>query len=121
MTSINANPAGGDGGARQSSVVQEHFEASPKSQDTQSELPLTIASWQKNKRERILVQLTEYEGRPLVAARVWFLDDDGELKPGKSGFTVALRHLPQLAEAYADALAEARARGLLLPDEGGAA
>lgn len=120
MASTNANPAGGDGGARQISDVQEHGEISQNCLAAQAELPITISQWAKNSREQILVQLTEYGGRVLVGARVWFMDDTGELKPSKSGLTVSIRHLPRLAAAYADALAEARARGLV-PEEGGAA
>lgn len=121
MASTNANRGAGDAAARQISEVQERSETSLNRQDTQAKLPTTIAQWAKNAREQIIVRLGEYNGRLTIEARVWFTDEAGELKPGKSGLTVALRHLPQLAAAYADALAEARARGLLLPDEGGAA
>ena len=40
----------------------------------------------------------------------------GEVRPGKGGLVVGLRHLPALAEALASALATARANGRLPPE-----
>ena len=38
------------------------------------------------------------------------------MKPGRGGLTIALRHLPRIAEAMAQALATATASGLLEED-----
>lgn len=71
-----------------------------------------IAEWEKNQRETLRVRLDEYQGRAIVDLRVWY-DDGGTLKPGRSGLTISTRHLPQLAEALAKALATATASGLI--------
>jgi hypothetical protein len=70
-------------------------------------LPVTVASWPKNRRETLRVRLDEYQGRPTVDIRTWWTDGAGELKPGRAGITVAVRHLPDLSLAL----------GLLIPEE----
>lgn len=66
----------------------------------------------KNAREVIRVELDEYEGHQLVAARIWY-SDDGGLKPTRKGLSVSVKHLTALREAIEKAEAEARAAGLL--------
>lgn len=79
---------------------------------------LVIAEWDRNAREIVRVALDQYKGRHTIDVRVWYCDDSGgALKPGRSGITLALKHLPDLSDAMAKALAQARQRGLL--DEGG--
>lgn len=85
--------------------------ASPK-----PEYPIIIAEWDRNAREVVRVALDYYNGRHTINARVWYHDDDG-LKPGKTGITLAVKHLPALAEALAKAEVRARELGLL---DGGA-
>lgn len=80
--------------------------------------PLVISEWPRNAREVIRVALDHYQGRHTVNFRVWYHDGD-VLKPGKSGITLAVRHLPAMADAIAKALDEARELGLLV-DDGGA-
>jgi hypothetical protein len=48
--------------------------------------------------------------------RTWYRDGD-TLKPSKSGITLAVKHLPALADALARSLDAARELGLL--DDGG--
>jgi hypothetical protein len=62
-----------------------------------------IASWPRNGRETIIVKLCEYQGRPICDVRTWFTAEDG-LRPSRSGITLSVRHLPQLAEALAKAV-----------------
>lgn len=78
--------------------------------------PLVIAEWDRNSREVVRVALDRYNGRHTVNARVWYRDGD-TLKPSKSGITLALKHLPALADALARSLDAARDMGLL--DDGG--
>jgi hypothetical protein len=52
----------------------------------------------------------------VVDCRCWWSDASGELKPGRGGLTLAVRHLPALANAVAAALAQAQAHGLLVPE-----
>ena len=78
--------------------------------------PIVIAEWDRNAREVVRVALDYYSGRHTVNARVWYHDDDG-LKPGKTGITLAVKHLPALADALVKAEHRARELGLI---EGGA-
>jgi hypothetical protein len=80
-------------------------------------LPRTIAKWRRNGRQEIAVTLDRYNGRFIVDLRVWYADAaTGELRPGKPGLTLDVAHLPTLAKAFPDALAQARAMGLLDPE-----
>jgi hypothetical protein len=81
-----------------------------------AQLKVTVAEWQKNKRERLRVSLEEFNGRPVVDIRTYYLDEDDQPKPGRAGLTIAVKHLQQLAPALQAALDEAQRRGLL---EGG--
>ena len=82
-----------------------------------STFPLVVAEWNRNAREVVRVALDFYSGRYTVNARVWYHGDDG-LRPGKTGITLSVKHLPALADALARA--ERRARELGLIEEGGA-
>jgi hypothetical protein len=86
-----------------------------KQGDCKTQFPLVIAEWDRNSREVVRVALDRYNGRPTINARVWYHDGD-TLKPSKSGITLALKHLPALADALARSLDAARDLGLL--DEG---
>ena len=77
------------------------------------DLPFTIAEWPRNHRETVRVRLDRYNGHTVVDCRSWWVGPDGELKPGKAGLTLAVRHLPTLADAVVTALVQARSSGLL--------
>jgi hypothetical protein len=79
-----------------------------------------IKSIQKNGRETIRVELDEFEGRQLVAARIWYTDGEGDLKPTRKGLTIAIRHLPAIREALEEAERVARKAGLLGDEEAAA-
>jgi hypothetical protein len=79
-----------------------------------------VATWRRNARETIQVALDRYQGREVVELRTWLTAEDGSLRPTRTGITLAIRHLPQLAEALAAALTVARERGLLTDRDGGA-
>lgn len=80
--------------------------------------PRTISEWDRNAREIVRVALDQFNGRYTVNVRVWYRD--GEIvKPSKTGITLSIKHLPQLATAMSLALAAAREAGLV--DEGGGA
>jgi hypothetical protein len=74
--------------------------------------PIVIAEWDRNSREVVRVALDQYNGRHTINARVWYHDDNDVLKPGKTGITLAVKHLPALADALGKALAAARDLGL---------
>jgi hypothetical protein len=77
-----------------------------------------IAEWPKNQREVVRVALDSYMSKPTIAVRVWYRHDGtGELRPGRAGLTLAVRHLPVLAHALNDALRQAYSLGVLSPDQ----
>jgi hypothetical protein len=82
-----------------------------------AQLPLTIGEWAKG-RDTIRVRLDRFNGRDILDVRLWWTDEAGDLRPGRSGITVAVAHLPRLADALVAAVDEARALGLLPPEVG---
>jgi hypothetical protein len=80
------------------------------------DLPLALAEWPRNERETVRVRLDRYNGHVVVDCRCWWSDASGELKPGRGGLTLAVRHLPALADAVAAALTQAQVHGLLVPE-----
>ena len=78
-------------------------------------LPIVIAEFEKNGRETVRVVLEDYKGTTIIAARVRYRDHADELRPGRSGIGMAVKHLPALADAFSNALVCAREQGLL-PD-----
>lgn len=87
----------------------------PKADDFTA--PLIIGEWPKNDRETLRVRLGEYRGHPIIDIRYWFRTPEGELRPGRSGITMAAKHLHRLAAALAAAEALAEQRGLIAPDQ----
>ena len=85
------------------------------SQNAETQFPVIIAEWERNKREVIRVALDQYNGRYTVNVRVWHRDGD-QLKPGRTGLTLALKHLPKLASGLASALSRAKVLGLISTD-----
>lgn len=76
-------------------------------------LPLVLAEWPRNSHEIVRVALDEYHGRTTIDVRVWYRDRRGALCPARSGITLAVKHLPALAEAIAKASRQALELGLL--------
>jgi len=75
-------------------------------------LPLTIACFTKNKREAVVVALSECKGVRLIDLRVFAATDEGD-KPMSKGLALDVRRLPNLREALERAEAEAKALGLI--------
>jgi hypothetical protein len=76
-----------------------------------------VGEFSANSREVARVTLDEYKGHKLVRVSKWWPDELGELRPGKGGIAVNVKHLPRLAELIAAALDQARTLGLI--EEGG--
>jgi hypothetical protein len=76
-------------------------------------LPLVVAEWRRNAREIVRVAIDEYRGRITIDLRTWYLDGSGFHRPGRSGLTLGIDHLPALAGAVADALQKARECGFI--------
>jgi hypothetical protein len=77
--------------------------------------PIIIAEWPRNSREVVRLSLDRFNNRNTIDIRSWWRDSDGTLKPGRSGLTLAVAHLPALADGFADALRRARILYLLEP------
>jgi hypothetical protein len=77
------------------------------------EFPIIVAEWRRNTRESIRIALDLFNGRHTIDVRAWWKDDVGNLRPGRGGITIAVRHLPALADGLANALG--RALGLIEP------
>ena len=80
--------------------------------------PTIIGDHPLNGRDVLRVEISEYNGRPVVSARKWYDAGAGVLKPSPKGITVALGHLPMLAALMNKALDHAKAGGLLNSDGG---
>ena len=82
--------------------------------------PIEIAKFWKsrNHTEHVRVELSEYEGHPLINVRVWKTGSDGVDRPTVKGIAMAIRKLPALASALAKAETKARELGLI-EGEGG--
>ena len=74
---------------------------------------IVIAELGKNAREVIRVSLAAFKGTSILNLWCYYRDPAGNLRPGKGGIAVSLRHLPALAEAMAMALQTARDSGRL--------
>jgi hypothetical protein len=72
----------------------------------------------RNHTEHVRVELSEYEGHPLVNVRIWQTGSDGIDRPTVKGIAMAVRKLPELAHALVKAETRARELGLI-GDEGG--
>ena len=82
--------------------------------------PLTIAKWWKNRaHDEIRLELSTYEGTNILNLRTWHTSKaDGITRPGK-GFACSVKHLPKLAEVFANATSRARELHLINDDEAG--
>jgi hypothetical protein len=77
--------------------------------------PIVIAEWPRNSREFVRVALDRFNNRFTIDVRSWWKDGEGNWRPGRSGLTLAVKHLPALADGLADALDRARVLGLIEP------
>lgn len=69
----------------------------------------------KNAREEIRVGFEEYHGFQIASVRVWYHAKDGTTRPSSKGVNFNIGLLPQLADALALAVRDARAEGLIGP------
>lgn len=58
-----------------------------------------IADIEKNSREIIRVEVTEFKGRELINLRIWYSDFDGSYKPTQKGVAIDINHYDKLKEA----------------------
>ena len=63
---------------------------------------------EKNSRESLVINQTEFKGVKLVDVRVFYKDENGDLKPTKKGVSVRLNQLDALIKALSEVSATAR-------------
>ena len=55
----------------------------------------------------VRIELSEFQGRQYVGARIYFMDDKGDWKPTRKGITLTPEVMAQVNQALTEALAEA--------------
>ena len=75
--------------------------------------PVIVGAFDLNASDVVRVELGSFNGRDVIGFRKWFRSADGSVRPTSKGLTVAVRHLPNLARLANEALARARADGLI--------
>jgi hypothetical protein len=84
----------------------------PQRNSDQTKSEGIIAEWPLKRHERLRVSLELFNGIWLLNSRKWFEAESGEWRPSKQGIALSVNHLPQFADAVANALSIARERGL---------
>ena len=72
---------------------------------------------EKNSRESLVINQTEFKGVKLVDVRVFYKDENGDLKPTKKGVSVRLNQLDALIKALSEVSATAREQQLVEENE----
>ena len=72
---------------------------------------------EKNSRESLVINQTEFKGVKLVDVRVFYKDEAGDLKPTKKGVSVRLEQLDALIKALSELSATAREQELVEENE----
>ena len=85
----------------------------------QQAAPAIVAEWPIKRGEVVRGSIEKYNGVWLINLRKWYEAEDGELRPGKHGIALAVKHLPRLSEAFNEALHTAQHRGLIELPTGG--
>ena len=68
---------------------------------------------EKNSRESLVINQSEFKGVKLVDVRVFYKDEAGDLKPTKKGVSVRLEQLDALIKALSTVSATAREQELV--------
>lgn len=58
-----------------------------------------IADIEKNNKEIIRVEVSEFKGRELINLRIWFYSFDGEYRPTQKGVTIDVSKFEELKKA----------------------
>ena len=72
---------------------------------------------EKNSRESLVINQSEFKGVKLVDVRVFYKDENGDLKPTKKGVSVRLEQLDALIKALSTVSAAAREQELVEENE----
>ena len=66
--------------------------------------PQILLELRRNEREVLRVSLSQFKGRPYADIRVWFVDRDGVVRPGRSGVTLRPEAVPGVLDALQQAM-----------------
>jgi hypothetical protein len=77
--------------------------------------PIIVAEWPRNSRELVRIAIDRFNNRFTIDMRSWWQDTDGTFRPSRRGLTLAVEHLPKLADALDKALHRAETLGLVGP------
>ena len=72
---------------------------------------------EKNSRESLVINQSEFKGVKLVDVRVFYKDENADLKPTKKGVSVRLEQLDALIKALSEGSATAREQQLVEENE----
>lgn len=64
-------------------------------------------------REKLRIDIKRWQGRWIFSAWRFWQNQEGVWKPGKHGISVSVERLPQLADAMSEAIAAAKAEGII--------
>ena len=64
--------------------------------------PIVIGEFEKNSKDTLRISLNQFNGIDLISIRVFYRDKDGQLKPGKDGFSIKVDQFKQFAMLLAD-------------------
>ena len=76
-------------------------------------LPIIVARWPRGANDTVMIRLDQFKGAAVIDIRAWWTSPTGELRAGRSGITMSVRHLHSLADALHKAEAAAHQLGLL--------
>ena len=69
----------------------------------------------RNRKEVIQIARDDYKGRNLVSLRIWYYDDDGQLRPTPKGLNINANQLDLVIDGLTAARLKMTGRGALFP------
>jgi Transcriptional Coactivator p15 (PC4) len=100
-------------------IAQEGAPHKRDRSNTENIEPILIAEWPLERGEIVRVSIKKYNGTLLIDVRKFFEKGNGEFNPSSKGIALGIKNLNRLSAAMADALAVARQRNLISPDQEG--
>jgi hypothetical protein len=77
------------------------------------DLPIIVAQWERSANDTVMVKIDRFNGNIVIDIRAWWRSRNGQLRAGRSGITMSVKHLPALACALTKAETIARQPGFL--------
>lgn len=61
-----------------------------------------ISGFDKNEKLKILASISDYRGKKRIDIRIWYKDDNDELKPSRQGISLPIERFGDLKKLMAD-------------------